>query len=210
MEFILEWLSRIIISIIESTGYAGIAFLMALESANIPVPSEVIMPFSGYLVFAGKFNLWWVAFWGAFGNLVGSLVSYYFGFYGGRKFLGKYGKFFFVTENDLDLADRWFQKYGTLTIFASRVLPVVRTFISFPAGIARMNVWKFSIYTFAGAFVWSYFLAYVGVIMGENWTHLEAYFRKFDWVIIIGVIILGAWWVLRHIKNQNSKLKIYD
>lgn len=203
MESILAWLSSVVIQIIESTGYAGIFILMALESANIPVPSEVIMPFSGYLVFMGKFNLFWIVFWGAFGNLAGSLVSYYLGFYGGRRFIEKYGKFLFVTMHDLDLADRWFKKYGTLTIFATRVLPIVRTFISFPAGIARMNIWKFSIYTFAGAFIWSYFLAYTGVIMGENWTSLKIYFRKFDWIIILGVIILGGWWIYRHVKNNK-------
>ena len=203
MELILAWLSSIIIGVIEETGYAGIAVLMALESANIPVPSEIIMPFSGYLVFSGNFNLFWVVFWGAFGNLAGSIVSYYLGFFGGRRFLEKYGKFLFVSRHDLDLAEKWFQKYGTLTIFASRVLPVVRTFISFPAGIARMGIFKFSVYTFAGSFLWSYFLTYVGVIMGENWTKLEVYFRKFDWLIGIVLMLCAGWWVLRHVKNNN-------
>ena len=203
MEFFLGWLSGIIIQIIDSTGYAGIFVLMALESANIPVPSEIIMPFSGYLVFQGKFNLLWVALWGAFGNLAGSVISYYLGFFGGRVFLEKYGKFLFITKHDLDLADKWFQKYGTITIFASRVLPVVRTFISFPAGIARMNIWKFSVYTFGGSFIWSYFLAYVGVITGENWTILEGYFRKFDWAIVLIGVLFIIWWIGRHIKGMK-------
>lgn len=202
MEFILGWLSSTIINIIETSGYIGIFIIMALESANIPVPSEIIMPFSGYLVFVGKFNLWWVVFWGAFGNLAGSILSYYLGFWGGRPLLEKYGKFLLITKHDLDLADKWFQKYGTLTIFASRVLPVVRTFISFPAGTAKMNIAKFSLYTFGGSFLWSYFLAYVGVIMGENWTNLEGYFKKFDWLIIILVVTGGIWWVWRHVKNS--------
>lgn len=206
METILEWLSSIIISIIEKTGYFGITALMALESANIPVPSEIIMPFSGLLVFEGKFNLLWVIFWGAFGNLAGSIVSYYLGFWGGRSFLEKYGKFLLITKHDLDLADRWFKKYGTLTIFASRVLPIVRTFISFPAGIARMNVLKFSLYTFCGSFIWSYLLTYIGVIMGENWTRLEGYFRKFDWAIVVLLTIGGAWWVWRHLKNMKHAI----
>ncbi len=204
MEFFLGWLSGIIIQIIDSTGYAGIFVLMALESANIPVPSEIIMPFSGYLVFQGKFNLLWVALWGAFGNLAGSVISYYLGFFGGRVFLEKYGKFLFITKHDLDLADKWFQKYGTITIFASRVLPVVRTFISFPAGIARMNIWKFSVYTFGGSFIWSYFLAYVGVITGENWTILEGYFRKFDWAIVLLGILFIIWWIGRHLSKVKS------
>jgi len=204
VEFFLGWLSGIIIQIIDSTGYAGIFVLMALESANIPVPSEIIMPFSGYLVFQGKFNLLWVALWGAFGNLAGSVISYYLGFFGGRVFLEKYGKFLFITKHDLDLADKWFQKYGTITIFASRVLPVVRTFISFPAGIARMNIWKFSVYTFGGSFIWSYFLAYVGVITGENWTILEGYFRKFDWAIVLLGILFIIWWIGRHLSKVKS------
>jgi len=203
VEFILEWLSSIIISVIENTGYAGIAFLMALESANIPVPSEIIMPFSGYLVFSGEFNFTWVVVWGALGNLVGSIVSYYLGYFGGRPMLEKYGKFLFITKRDLELSDRWFRKYGTLTIFVSRVLPVVRTFISFPAGIARMNIWKFSLYTFGGALIWSYVLTYAGVIMGENWTYLEVYFRKFDWLIAALVILVAGWWIWRHARNMK-------
>lgn len=202
MEFILEWISSLIISVIEKTGYAGVATLMALESANIPIPSEIIMPFAGYLVSAGKFNLLWVVFWGAFGNLAGSIVSYYFGYFGGRPLLYKFGRFLIIRESDLDLADKWFQRYGAVIIFASRVLPVVRTFISFPAGIARMNIVKFSLYTFAGSFIWSYVLAYIGVIMGENWKYLEAYFRKFDWAIIILIVLGAGWWIWRHtIKN---------
>ena len=203
MEFILEWFSNSIISVIETSGYLGIFILMALESANIPVPSEIIMPFSGYLVFAGKFNLLWVVLWGACGNLAGSVVSYYLGFFGGRAILQKYGKFFFIKDRDLELAEHWFSKYGGVTAFAARMLPIVRTFISFPAGIARMNILKFSVYTFAGSFVWSYFLAYIGIIMGENWTYLEAYFRKFDWAIA-GLIAAGViWWIRRHFKNRE-------
>jgi membrane protein DedA with SNARE-associated domain len=201
MEFILEWLSNTIIHIIDSAGYAGIFILMAVESANIPVPSEIIMPFSGYLVFLGKFNLLWVALWGAAGNLIGSLISYYLGYFGGRQFLEKYGKFFFVTKHDLALADGWFDKYGSITAFVSRMLPIVRTFISFPAGVARMNILKFSIYTFAGSFIWSFILAYVGVIMGENWKNLEVYFRKFDWAIAILIVLGVIWWVRRHVRN---------
>ena len=203
MEFILEQLSSFIISFIEKTGYFGISTLMALESANIPVPSEIIMPFSGYLVFQGEFGLLWVVFWGAFGNLVGSIVSYYLGYFGGRRALEKYGKFLFISRHDLDLADKWFQKYGAIIIFASRVLPIVRTFISFPAGIARMNILKFSVYTFAGAFIWSYFLTYAGVIMGENWTRLEAYFRKFDWAIVVLLVLGVIWWIRRHVKSHE-------
>src|SRR3989344_3974208 len=117
IETIFEFLANTIIFVIETTGYVGIALLMALESANIPIPSEIIMPFSGFLVWEEKLSLWGVVFWGAAGNLVGSLISYYIGFFGGRPFLWKFGKFVLVTRHDIDLADRWFQKYGTVTIF---------------------------------------------------------------------------------------------
>ncbi|MEK7542217.1 MAG: DedA family protein [Patescibacteria group bacterium] len=197
---ILELLASFVINTIETTGYVGIAVLMALESANIPIPSEIIMPFAGYLVFEEKFNFFLVVFWGAMGNLLGSLVSYYFGFFGGRVFLERFGKFIFITKHDLDVADSWFKKYGTLVIFASRVLPVVRTFISFPAGIAKMNVWKFTIYTFAGSLIWSIILTYAGVIAGANWRILEDYFHKFDWLVAFFLIVGVIWWVRRHIR----------
>ncbi len=208
MDFILEFFAATVIRIIQEIGYMGIAVLMALESANMPIPSEIIMPFSGFLVFEEKLNFFWVVIWGALGNLGGSLLSYYLGYVGGRPFLAKYGKFLFVTHHDLELAERWFHRYGTLIIFASRVLPVVRTFISFPAGVARMNVWVFSIYTFAGSLIWSIILTYAGVIAGENWTQFEGYFRKFDWLIVLGFAALGGGWVWRHIKEiQNSRLR---
>ena len=200
IEIIFEFLANTVIFVIETTGYVGIALLMALESANIPIPSEVIMPFAGFLVWEEKLNWWLVIFAGAFGNLLGSLVSYYLGKWGGRPFLERYGRYFFITKHDLDLGDRLFAKYGPITIFASRVLPIVRTFISFPAGMARMNIWKFSLYTFMGSFMWSMMLAYAGLITGENWDGLKEYFRTFDWLIAGIIVALGIWWIWRHIK----------
>ena len=210
MEHVLEIFASFVIQVIETTGYAGIAFLMALESANIPIPSEIIMPFAGYLVSKGEFGFWQVVFWGAIGNLLGSLASYALGFYGGRSFLSRYGKWFFITPHDVALADRLFWKYGAIIAFASRVLPVVRTFISFPAGVAKMNVWKFSLYTFAGSFLWSILLTYLGVVLGENWHSLESYFRTFDWLIAGILLGLGVWWIVRHtkkLKTQSSNIK---
>src|SRR3989344_1742900 len=200
MEHLLELLASMVMYSIEATGYAGIALLMAAESANIPVPSEVIMPFAGYLVSKGEFSFWWVVFWGAAGNLAGAVGSYYLGYFGGRRFLVSYGKFLFITMHDLEMADRLFGKYGSAIALFSRMLPVVRTFISFPAGVAKMNIWKFSRYTFAGSFLWSIFLAYIGVALGENWHSLEGYFRKFDWLIVGILLLLGIWWIWRHIK----------
>ncbi|MBI2577416.1 MAG: DedA family protein [Candidatus Wildermuthbacteria bacterium] len=205
LEQLLSILSSFVISTIEATSYWGIGFLMALESANIPIPSEVVMPFSGFLVWEEKLTFGLVVLAGALGNLVGSIASYYLGKWGGRPFLERYGRYFFVSRHDLDLADKLFSKYGTITIFASRMLPIVRTFISFPAGMAKMNIWKFSAYTFAGSLLWSIVLTYVGVITGENWHSLEKYFRKFDWLIAAVLIVLGAWWIWRHIRVMKRE-----
>jgi membrane protein DedA with SNARE-associated domain len=193
---LLSEVSSFIINFISSLGYGGIGILMALESACIPIPSEIIMPFSGYLVFSGKFSLWLVVFWGTIGNLIGSIIAYLVGFYGGRPLIEKYGKYVFLSKEDLDRAQRWFEKYGSLSIFFSRMLPIVRTFISLPAGIARMPVWKFSLFTFIGSLPWVLFLTYIGVITGENWSKIEVYFRKFDWLVIIlliGLLALYLW-----------------
>lgn len=204
---ILAWLSSIIISVISATGYAGVFFLMLLESACIPVPSEVIMPFSGFLVWEGRFALWPVVLWGALGNLAGSIIAYGVGLWGGRRLIEKYGRYVLISRHDLDLADHWFAKYGQSVVFFSRLLPVVRTFISLPAGIARMPFKKFCFYTLLGCLPWSFVLAYAGLIAGENWDFLKAYFHKFD--LAIGAIILigAAWWIWRHFNQRavNSK-----
>ena len=151
---ILSHLSEFIISTISTLGYPGILLLMAIESACIPLPSEIILPFSGYLVWTGRFNVWGVALMGALGCNVGSLFAYYTGVYGGRSFLMKYGKYVLVSRRDMEMADRWFANYGQWTVFFGRLLPVIRTFIAFPAGVARMDFWKFNLYTFLGSFPW--------------------------------------------------------
>ncbi len=204
MAAIIAWLSSLVISVISTTGYAGVFILMALESACIPIPSEVIMPFSGFLVWEGRFILWQVVLWGAVGNLFGSIIAYVVGYFGGRKTIEKYGKYILISGHDLELADNWFKKYGQAAVFFSRLLPVVRTFISLPAGIARMDFKKFCLYTFLGSLPWSFFLTYAGLIAGENWNELKVYFHKFDLVIGI-IIILGAiWWIRRHFLQKNQ------
>ncbi len=195
---ILVWVSLVIISVISNTGYFGVAFLMALESACIPIPSEIIMPFSGFLVWEGRFIFWQVVVWGAVGNLIGSIVAYLAGFYGGRPFIQKFGKYFLISGHDLELADGWFKKYGQGAVFFSRLLPVVRTFISLPAGIARMDFKKFCFYTFLGSLVWSFFLAYAGLILGNNWENLKIYFHRFDLLIAILIVSGAFWWLARH------------
>ncbi len=187
---IINW----IVNFISATGYAGVFFLMALESANIPVPSEVIMPFAGYLVFLKKFGFIEMVLAGALGNLFGSIISYYIGLKGGRPFIDRYGKYLFLHKKDMGLAERWFQKYGELTIFFSRVLPVVRTFISVPAGIGEMDVKKFIAYTFIGSLIWSAVLAYIGFSLGPNWNSILGFFQQFEIIIIaVGVIVAAVY-----------------
>ena len=201
---IVSWLASLIINIISSAGYLGIFFLMLLESACIPIPSEVIMPFSGYLVFTGRFMIWQVVFWGALGNLVGSALAYWVGLYGGRPLVEKYGKYILVSNRDLETADKWFLKYGQKAVFFSRLLPVVRTFISLPAGIAKMDFKKFSFYTFAGSLPWSFALAYVGLKTGENWVGIRVYFEKFDYIIATALILAILWWIWRHVRYRSN------
>lgn len=204
---IIELLSVFIVATISTLGYAGIVLLMAIESACVPLPSEIIMPFSGYLVYTGRFNLWLVGIAGAFGCVVGSLAAYWVGMYGGRPLIEKYGRYLLVSRHDLDLADRWFDRFGEVIVFASRLLPVIRTFIAFPAGVARMNLKKFVIYTFAGSLPWCLGLAYAGQKLGEQWDKnptLKTLFHRFDFVIgIIGVAAI-TWWVWRHVKHVRN------
>jgi len=195
------WIASIIINIISGTGYFGITFLMALESACLPIPSEIIMPFSGYLAVLGRFSFWLVVIWGTIGNLLGSIAAYFVGIYGGRPFVEKYGKYILIGKEDLDSAQKFFEKYGNLSIFFSRLLPIIRTFISLPAGIARMPFWKFCFYTLIGSLPWSAFLTYIGVVFGENWLSLEIYFRKFDWLIGFLIIFTVGYWLYKKIKN---------
>jgi membrane protein DedA with SNARE-associated domain len=204
---IIEILSGIIVAVISTLGYSGVVLLMAIESACIPLPSEIIMPFAGYLVFKGQFNLWVVGLAGAVGCVLGSLVAYWVGMYGGRPLIEKYGRYLLVSRHDLDLADRWFGRYGEVIIFTSRLLPAIRTFIAFPAGVARMNLTRFVIYTFAGSLPWCIGLAYVGQKLGEQWDKndtLKTWFHRFDFVIgIVGVLVV-TWWIWRHIKHARA------
>lgn len=207
----IEQLGSLIINSISTWGYGAVFVLMTLESALIPIPSEVTMPFAGFLVGLGKLNFWLVVLVGSLANLSGSLLAYFLGYWGQEKFVRqlvkKYGKFLLITYDEVETAERWFRQKGELIAFGSRLLPVVRTFISLPAGFSQMNVFKFSIYTFLGAFIWSAVLTYLGVILGENWNILEVYFRKFDILIVglgIAAVTLYVWYKMRKIKKQNK------
>lgn len=203
IEKVISLLAGFIITTISTLGYPGIILLMGIESACIPLPSEIIMPFSGYLVFTGAMNLWLVATAGAVGCVLGSLLAYALGAWGGRPLVEKYGRYVLISHHDLDLADRWFQRHGDITIFIGRLLPVVRTFIAFPAGVARMSLWRFVLYTFIGSFIWCWALAWVGKKLGESWNTLGVYFHRFD--AIIGIVIIAgiAWYIRRHLRHRR-------
>ena len=197
---LLAALAAFIIGVISSLGYGGIVLLMAVESACIPLPSEVTMPFSGYLVSRGVFTLWGVALAGAVGCVLGSIVAYYVGAWGGRRLAERYGRYLLISRRDLDLADRWFARHGDITILVGRLLPVVRTFIAFPAGVVRMSMGKFLAYTFIGSLLWCWGLAWIGERLGERWDSLGSYFHRFDAAIVALILAGAAWWVWRHLR----------
>jgi len=201
-EKILGILFVFIKSLIAATGYGGITILMAIESACIPLPSELIMPFAGYLVYTGAMKLLWVATAGAIGCNIGSLIAYEIGSYGGRPLVEKYGRWLLLSKHELDWADRFFSRWGYLAVFFGRLLPVVRTFIARPAGVARMPRGRFHLYTFLGSWPWCLALAWFGMKLGKNWRGIGKYFHKFD--AAIGVLILAgiAWFVWSHWQNR--------
>jgi membrane protein DedA with SNARE-associated domain len=194
---ITETLSNFIVSAIEQFGYVGVFIAMGLESAGIPLPSEIIMPFSGYVAWKGGLTLTGVTLAGTLGCLVGSLVLYYAGVFGGRPLLARYGRYVFIREKELDRADAWFVRYGDRAVFFSRMLHVVRTFLSFPAGIVHMDVKKFSLYTTAGSLPWCFGLAYIGFLFGPHWADLERLFVYFDVAVIAGIIALVGYVVFQ-------------
>ncbi len=201
---ILAVVSQFIIHTESTLGYGGIVLLMGIESCCVPLPSEVIMPYAGYLCTTGRFDIWLVALAGAVGCVVGSIAAYYLGMYGGRPLILKYGKYILMSHHDLDMADRWFERRGDITVFIARLLPVIRTFIAFPAGVNRMDMRKFIIYTLLGSFPWCLMLAYVGVKVGENIEVLKPYFHRFD--AVIGVVLVAGitFWIWRHVKGNHK------
>ena len=200
----LEVLAHYIIQFISTTGYFGIFALMTLESALIPIPSEVTMPFSGFLASTGVLSVWPIIIVGTIANLAGSLIAYYIGYFLEEtvllKLIKKYGKFILVTEHEYDKANGWFKKYGDKIIFISRLLPGIRTIISLPAGMFEMDIKKFIIYTTLGCFIWSTILTYTGFYLGENWQSLEGIYRKFEIVIVVVIIVAVVWYIEKHLK----------
>ena len=204
---IVSLVANFIIQIISTLGYAGVGFLMAIQTMAIPMPSEIILPFAGSLVATGRFTLIGLALAGAFGSGLGSSIAYYIGHKGGRPLINKYGRYILISEHDLNLVEKFFARFGSVSAFVGQLLPVVRSFIAFPAGAAKMPYWKFIIYSVAGSFLWSLVLGYFGMRLGENWPTLREKFHGFDTAIVVLIIIGGVWWVYRHIKLRKIEQK---
>jgi membrane protein DedA with SNARE-associated domain len=203
-ERILPFLIHFVTQVIGSLGYAGIAALMGIESACVPLPSELIMPFAGYLVYTGRFNLFWAATAGAIGCNLGSVIAYWVGAAGGRPLVERYGRWVLMSHHDLDRMTHFFEKYGTITVLLGRLLPVIRTFIAFPAGVARMPQLRFHLYTFIGSWPWCLGLAYVGMKLGEKWhtdPRFEQAFHRFHLVVELGLLAAIIWFVWTHINR---------
>jgi len=209
MSGIESWLLTHIQSVYSAIQWPGVIALMAIESACIPLPSEIIMPLAGWFLI--KYHSLPIAFnllagvFGALGCTIGSIIAYWVGTKGGRPFLNKYGKYILITPHDLDRADQWFQNNGDWAIFITRLMPVVRTFINLPAGIAKMGVGKFLIYTFVGSFIWCTALSLAGYLLGENWEKIRTVMRPFDPVIVAIVVILIGFYIYRHIKHSRTQ-----
>ncbi len=184
-------------------GLWGVMLAMAIESACIPLPSEIVLPMAGWMVARGDFDLWWATLAGTFGCTLGSAVAYVVGAWGGRPVLERYGKYVLINLHDLEKADRWFTKYGDAAIFFSRMLPVVRTFISFPAGVTRMNFPKFLLYTTLGSFPWSLALVYAGKLMGDNWKTIREVLHNLDYPIIAAIVLAVAFYIYRHTRKPK-------
>ena len=205
----IEWVLGVLLfwvhSVIKALGYGGIVLLMAIESANIPLPSEMILPYAGYLVQQGEMNLHLASLAGAVGCVVGSLPCYWLGAWGGEAFIKKYSKWILIDEDDLADARRWTARFGDLAFFICRMLPILRTFISVPAGVLGANLWTFTIYTFIGSLIWSYLLVYVGIIFGDNLAEFKHLWHKFDVAIALLLVLGGGAYLWKHVAKKWMK-----
>jgi membrane protein DedA with SNARE-associated domain len=189
-------------------GWTGVVVAMAIESACIPLPSEVVMPLAGWMLVQAKglsvLHTAWAGLYGALGCTIGSVITYWVGALGGRPLLERYGRYVLISRHDIEMADRWFSRYGEAAAFFSRLMPIVRTFISLPAGIARMNFPKFTMLTFVGSFIWCWALAWAGYVFGEHWREVREIMRPFDIPIAIALVALVIWYVRRHLKRAEE------
>jgi membrane protein DedA with SNARE-associated domain len=202
---ITEWIAITATAFISATGYPGILILMAMESMVLPVPSEAVMPFAGFLIVDGQFTFSGVIIASTIGSIVGSLLSYSIGFYGGKPFIQKFGKYLLLNVHHLEVSERFFAKRGDVTILISRFIPIVRHLISIPAGFGKMNIWKFSVYTIIGAGCWNAFLTYVGYTLKNNWSEVMKYSHTID-LVVVGVLgIAGLYYIYKIIRSLSAK-----
>jgi membrane protein DedA with SNARE-associated domain len=206
LEVILAPVTAFILSVISTWGYAGVVVCMTIESACIPLPSEIIMPFSGYLTTTGRFTLWAVALAGAVGNVFGSWIGYWMGSVGGRPLAERLSRWRLVRVEEYDRADRWLRRHGLQVAFWTRLLPIVRTFISFPAGAARVPFARFTLYTFLGSYIWAFALAWIGAVFGEHWESIRGVWRGFDLVVLLALLALLLLWLRSHFKHARPRL----
>lgn len=201
----LEWLEHVITTYLGEYGYQAVFVLMLLESACIPIPSEVTMVFGGFLVSRGDLSFFWVAMIGTIANVIGSWLAYWVGYIGGRPLINRWGRYILLREHELDRAHDWFERRGELAVFVSRLLPVIRTFISLPAGVARMNFWKFTLYTFLGCLPWTFALTWAGYLLGDNWETFLRYGEPITWAIAVITLTAIGWWVIRRIRARRAE-----
>lgn len=201
---IMAFIVKIAVLIMSKLGYFGVFFLMMLESMVFPMPSELVMPFAGFLVAQGRFNMLYVFIFSLLGSITGSLISYYAGKYGGNRLVVKFGKYLFLDVSDLKRAEDLFKKRGEKVIFIARFIPVVRHLISIPAGIGKMNLKKFCVYTLIGASIWNMFLAYLGYLLGENWDKIRYYTEPISIAVVILLAAGLVYFIYHHIKNKKK------
>jgi len=200
-------IAQFVLTLFTALGYGGIVVAMAIESCCIPLPSELIMPLAGFLAFQHRFNLWGVALAGAVGCVIGSLVAYGIGSVGGRPLLLRYGRYALISPRDADRADAFFARYGAPAIFVTRLLPIVRTFISLPAGIARMHLGTFVVYTFLGSLPWCLALAFAGYVLGAHWQDVGGALHRYDLLIAVALVVLLALFVYRHVQRPQPNAR---
>jgi membrane protein DedA with SNARE-associated domain len=201
---ITEWIVEYITGIMAHGGYGVVAFLMALESMVAPVPSEAVMPFAGFLVEEGRFSFTAVVFFSTMGSIIGSLISYFMGSWGGKPFVKRFGKYLLLDEHHLELTENFFSKYGDKAIFISRFIPIIRHLISIPAGVGKMNLAKFAVYTILGAGLWNAFLTWVGFVLKENWTEVRKYSEVIDIIVLAGLVVASVWFFYSHFKRSRN------
>ncbi|MFA6416533.1 MAG: DedA family protein [Candidatus Paceibacterota bacterium] len=196
--FIVDYIT----SLLDTVGYAGLVIAMTLESMVFPLPSEAVMPFAGFLWSTGQMSFWLIVVWSTVGSLIGSMISYWIGLYGGRPFIAKYGSYFLLNEKHLQQTEEFFNKHGAKAIFIGRLVPVVRHLISIPAGLGKMNVWRFLCYTAVGATLWNTFLTIVGYYLGANWEVIKEYGHYLDMAVILAIILTGVWFWREYRKEK--------